>query len=181
MLSFNNKKIEELSSNELSVQLFTLANFYNDNKIKKDYISFIMNIAELLENDFSDMSFSLNSFVSYLNNKQFSFFEKKIVLISYKHYINKKYKNLSNIEYGKIYYYESIFNLISSYSLSLEYKNSLNEYDNLNNNILKEIEEQIEKMLKLKSIYKPSGVNKILDISINELNNCIKYNNYFSI
>ena len=88
MISFNNKKIEELNYNELSQQLFNISRYYSEFHINPDYTTMFLCVGNYLESGFSGYNFSIKNFIKYNKDKQISMYEKYILIYSYKKFLN---------------------------------------------------------------------------------------------
>ena len=179
MISFNNKKIEELSNNELSKQLFNISRHYSDIHLNTNYITMFLCVAEYLENGFSNYNFSVKTFIQYNKEKQISMYEKNILIVSYIKYLNQ----LSKVNSEKKDFYQSIIYLLNSMHISHKY---IHFFNLCNDSYIKEREtfKQKDKFLNLlkKEIVKIYNFkNKrdkkeeidILNLALKELNYCL--------
>lgn len=173
MLSFNNKRIDELSSKELSTQIYTLSNFYKSNQIKSEYVIMTLSIAELLENNDTDFDFNLKTFIKFLDDTNFSNFEKNLVLEGYHFYLNKNL--LKNKNENVISYYYSLINLIESKKIFIQYKSLSNQHNQSNEKIfscITEINNKIEELESYKEKQKIPALNRIINLALQDLYLC---------
>lgn len=181
MISFNNNKIEELNYNELSKQLFNISRYYSDIHLNSYYITMFLCVAEYLESGFSGYNFSVTTFIKYNKDNNISMYEKNILIVSYKKYLD----NLSYLHKNKKTFYQSIIYLLNSILISHQYRHFFNLCNQNNNNKEREIIKQKEyylKQLKNEIIavhnFKIKSNKKenvdVLNIALKELNYCLK-------
>jgi hypothetical protein len=174
MLSFNNKKIEELTPKELSIQIFTLTNFFKSTNIEDKYISMSLFIAEQLENEYSTYQFNLKDFIHFINNPNFSIFEKNIMLEGYSQYLKINVEKNKNNEELMSYHY-SLSNLIETKKIYLNYSQLTNHKHNNPNKInecLNLINTKIIELEKYQGKQKTPALQRIIEIALKDLYFC---------
>lgn len=186
MISFNNKKIEELNYNELSQQLFNISRYYSEFHINPDYTSMFLCVGNYLESGFSGYNFSFYNFIKYNKDKQVSMYEKYILIYSYKKFLN----GIINLNPQKKLFYKSIIYLLESLELSHKYIHffNLSNQDNpekkviiKKNKYLKDIKINIKNIKKTKNSTQKKEIINILDLSLKELDYCLSIENFLCI
>lgn len=186
MISFNNKKIEELTYNELSQQLFNISRYYSEFHINPDYTSMFLCVGNYLESGFSGYNFSIKTFMQYNKDKQIAMYEKYIFIYSYKKFLN----GIINLNSEKRIFYKSIIYLLESLELSHKYIHFFNLSNQHNpekkviikkNQYLNNIEENIKNIKKFKNKIQQKEVINILDLSLKELNYCLNVEEFICI
>lgn len=186
MISFNNKKIEELNYNELSQQLFNIARHYSDLHINPDYTSMFLCVGDYLESGFSGYNFSIKTFIQYNKDKQISMYEKYLLLYSYKKFLN----GIVDLNPAKRNFYKSIIFLLESINLSQKYIHFFNLSNQQNpekiaiikkEKFLNDIKSNVKRIQGFKNRIQQKEIINILDLSLKELNYCLNIEDFVCI
>lgn len=177
MISFNNKKIEELNYNELSQQLFNISRYYSEFHINPDYTTMFLCVGNYLESGFSGYNFSIKIFIKYNKDKQISMYEKYILIYSYKKFLN----GIIDLNPKKRNFYKSIIYLLNSLELSHKYIHFFNLSNQKNSEkislikkekYLDDIKINISNIKSFKNSIQQKEIINILDLALEELNYC---------
>ncbi len=186
MISFNNKKIEELSYNELSQQLFNISRYYSDFNINPEYTTMFLCIGDYLESGFSGYNFSIKTFIKYNKDKQISLYEKYILIYSYRKFLN----GIIDFNKNKKAFYQSIIHLLNSLELSHKYIHFFNLSNTKNpeksiflkkEKYLNDIKNSIINIKDFENKVQKKEIKNILKLSLEELNYCYNIDNLICI
>tara|TARA_B100000073_G_scaffold347109_1_gene360381 strand:- start:2425 stop:2985 length:561 start_codon:yes stop_codon:yes gene_type:complete len=186
MISFNNKKIEELSYNELSQQLFNISRYYSDFNINPEYTTMFLCIGDYLESGFSGYNFSIKTFIKYNKDKQISLYEKYILIYSYRKFLN----GIIDFNKNKKAFYQSIIYLLNSLELSHKYIHFFNLSNTKNpeksiflkkEKYLNDIKNSIINIKDFENKVQKKEIKNILKLSLEELNYCYNIDNLICI